>query len=43
MSNPDLPHRTEPTAGESESVSSPHSDEKPPRRRLLTQVSFPLS
>jgi hypothetical protein len=33
MSEPDLPHRTEPAAGESESVRAPHRDDKPPRRR----------
>jgi hypothetical protein len=34
MSDNDLPHRTEPAAGESESVGAPHPDDKPPRRRM---------
>ena len=33
MSDRDLPHRTEPAAGESESVGAPHRDDRPPRRR----------
>ncbi|MDQ4085791.1 MAG: hypothetical protein M3165_08245 [Actinomycetota bacterium] len=32
MSDSDRPERTEPAAGESESVGAPHRDDRPPRR-----------